>query len=37
MRGSPDFSDMSIVGFIAVVFITGAVTVYKFMRAGRKK
>ena len=27
-----DYSDLFILAFIAVVFITGAVTIYKFMR-----
>jgi nitrate reductase gamma subunit len=37
MKGSTDASDYFIIVFIAVVFITGAVAVYKFMNAGKKK
>jgi len=37
MNNSPDLSDIFIILFIAVVFVTGAVVVFKFMRAGRRK
>ena len=31
-----DLSDVFIVMFVAVVFITGCIVVFKFMRAGKK-
>jgi len=37
MRGGADLSDLTIIGFIAVVFVTGAITVFKFMRGGKRK
>lgn len=36
MKNSVDLSDLFIVGFIAVIFITGCVVVFKFMRGGKK-
>lgn len=32
MRNQPDLSDLVIMAFVAVVFVTGAVVVYRFMR-----
>jgi hypothetical protein len=37
MHNQPDLSDYFIIAFIAVIFVTGCVVVFKFMRAGRKK
>jgi hypothetical protein len=37
MKRKPDLADMFIIAFIAMVFITGVVVVYKFMRGGKKK
>jgi hypothetical protein len=37
MRGGPDLSDLIIVTFVAAVFIAGAITVFKFMRGGKRK
>lgn len=36
MKNEADLGDYIIVFFIAVVFIAGAVTVFRFMRKGRK-
>ncbi len=33
---SLDLSDYFIIAFVAMVFITGIVVVFKFMRAGKK-
>jgi hypothetical protein len=37
MRGGPDLSDLTIIAFIAVIFVAGAITVFKFMRGGKRK
>jgi hypothetical protein len=37
MHNSLDLSDLFIIGFIAIIFVTGAVVVFKFMRGGKKK
>jgi hypothetical protein len=37
MKNDADLGDYLIAAFIAVVFIAGIITVFKFMRAGRKK
>jgi hypothetical protein len=37
MSGGADLSDLIIIGFIAVVFVAGAITVFKFMRGGKRK
>jgi hypothetical protein len=36
MNNTIDLSDFFIIAFIAVVFVTGAVVIFKFMRAGKK-
>jgi hypothetical protein len=36
MRNSVDASDLFIIAFIAMVFITGAIVVFKFMRGGKR-
>ncbi|MCW3075509.1 MAG: hypothetical protein JWO32_118 [Bacteroidetes bacterium] len=36
MKQTTDISDYMIIVFIAIVFIGGAVAVYKFMKAGKK-
>lgn len=36
MRNTPDLSDLFIIAFVAVIFITGCVVVFKFMRGGKK-
>lgn len=36
MQQSLDLSDFFIIAFIAAVFISGAVVVFKFMRGGKK-
>lgn len=36
MKNSMDLSDLFIVAFVAVIFITGCVTVFKFMRGGKR-
>jgi hypothetical protein len=36
MNNSPDLSDFFIIAFIAIVFVTGAVVVFKFMRGGKR-
>jgi len=36
MNQSVDLSDVFILIFVAAVFITGAVVVFKFMRGGKK-
>jgi hypothetical protein len=36
MNRSADLGDYLIVLFIAVIFVAGAITVYKFMKAGKK-
>lgn len=33
---SLDLSDFFIIAFVAMVFITGIVVIFKFMRAGKK-
>jgi hypothetical protein len=37
MKKGIDISDLVIVIFVAVVFIGGAITVFKFMRGGKKE
>jgi len=37
MDNTPGLGDYMIMAFIAVVFITGAVVVFKFMRGGKRK
>lgn len=36
MKQSVEGSDYFIIAFVAVVFIGGAIAVYKFMKAGKK-
>jgi len=36
MRNQVDLSDIFIIAFIAMVFITGCVVLFKFMRGGKK-
>jgi hypothetical protein len=37
MNNQLDLSDLFIVAFVATIFITGIIVVYKFMRAGKRK
>jgi len=37
MRNRLDLSDLFIIAFVAGIFITGCVVVYKFMRGGKTK
>ena len=37
MKQSLDLSDFFIVAFIAAVFISGAIVIFKFMRGGKKQ
>ena len=36
MTNSIDLSDFFILAFIAIVFFTGCVVIFKFMRSGKK-
>lgn len=36
MKNSVDLSDWFIIAFIAMVFITGCIVVFKFMRGGKR-
>jgi len=36
MRNRVDLSDIFIIAFVAMVFITGIVVVFKFMRGGKR-
>jgi len=36
MGNSVDLSDLFIIAFVAMVFITGCVVVFKFMSGGKK-
>lgn len=36
MKNSVDLSDLFIIAFVAMVFITGCVVVFKFMRGGKR-
>lgn len=36
MNNSVDLGDIFIMAFISVIFITGAVVLFKFMRGGKK-
>jgi hypothetical protein len=36
MKQQADLTDFVIIAFIAVIFIIGAIAVFKFMRAGKK-
>ena len=37
MQTGVDLSDIFIILFVAAIFITGSVVVFKFMRGGKKK
>jgi len=37
MQNDIDLSDLFIILFVAAIFITGCVVVFKFMRGGKKK
>jgi hypothetical protein len=36
MNNTPDLSDITIMIFVGMVFITGVVVVFKFMRGGKR-
>jgi len=36
MKNKIDLSDLFIIAFVAAIFVTGAVVVFKFMRGGKR-
>ncbi len=36
MNNTLDLSDVFIIAFVAMIFVTGCIVVFKFMRGGKK-